>query len=176
MNSSGGAMATNERPAASVDPYVELACSRGPSPPSVSPEPPPYSSLLGRGVLALGVGACGTDAIDDKELHLVHHKDGQRHIKGCEPVMHRWTNLVYEKETYASALFSSFRVPPTDTSTCSGQRGPVGAMLFNPVKPGSHVAQMIVQVIMTPKVAEVEDLDAGGGGIWVHRHLNFEPW
>lgn len=114
-------MATNERPAASVDPYVELACSRGPSPPSVSPEPPPYSSLLGRGVLALGVGACGTDAIDDKELHLVHHKDGQRHIKGCEPVMHRWTNLVYEKETYASDLFSSFRVPPTDTSTCSGQ-------------------------------------------------------
>ena len=39
-------------------------------------------------------------------------------------------------------------------------------MLFNhseayfAVKPGDHVAQMIVQVIATPKVAEVEDLDA----------------
>ena len=39
-------------------------------------------------------------------------------------------------------------------------------MLFNPsepdftVKPGDCVAQMIVQVIATPEVAEVEDLDA----------------
>ena len=32
----------------------------------------------------------------------------------------------------------------------------MGAVLFNPVKPGDHVTQMIVQVIMTPKVAEVE--------------------
>uniref|UniRef100_A0A8R7URD3 Uncharacterized protein n=1 Tax=Triticum urartu TaxID=4572 RepID=A0A8R7URD3_TRIUA len=98
------------------------ARSRGPSPPSASPEPPPHPSLLGRGVLDLGVAACGTNAVDDKELHLVHHKDGQRHMKGYEHVMHQWKNLVYEKETYASALFSSFRVPPTDTSTCcSGQ-------------------------------------------------------
>ena len=42
----------------------------------------------------------------------------------------------------------------------------VGVMLFNhsevdlAVKPGARVAQMIVQVIVTPKVAEVEDLDA----------------
>jgi dUTP pyrophosphatase len=52
-------------------------------------------------------------------------------------------------------------------------RGPVGLVLFNhseadfAVKPGGHVAQMIVQVIATPKVAEVEDLDAtirGEGG------------
>ena len=39
-------------------------------------------------------------------------------------------------------------------------------MLFNhseadfAVKPGGHVAQMIVQVISTPEVADVEDLDA----------------
>ena len=39
-------------------------------------------------------------------------------------------------------------------------------MLFNhseadfAVKPGCHVAQMIVQVISTPEVAKVEDLDA----------------
>ena len=39
-------------------------------------------------------------------------------------------------------------------------------MLFNhseayfAVKPGDHVAQMIVQVISTPEVDDVEDLDA----------------
>uniref|UniRef100_A0A453N198 dUTP diphosphatase n=1 Tax=Aegilops tauschii subsp. strangulata TaxID=200361 RepID=A0A453N198_AEGTS len=39
-------------------------------------------------------------------------------------------------------------------------------MLFNhseadfAMKPGGHIAQMILQVIATPKVAEVEDLDA----------------
>ena len=29
----------------------------------------------------LGVGACGADTIDDKELHLVHHTDDQHHVK-----------------------------------------------------------------------------------------------
>ncbi|XP_037428706.1 deoxyuridine 5'-triphosphate nucleotidohydrolase-like [Triticum dicoccoides] len=52
-------------------------------------------------------------------------------------------------------------------------RGPVGVVLFNhseadfAVKPGDRVAQMIIQVIATPEVAEVEDLDAtlrGEGG------------
>ena len=37
-------------------------------------------------------------------------------------------------------------------------------MLFNPVKLGGHVAQTIVQLIVTPKVAEVEDLDAAVRG------------
>ncbi|XBI99299.1 hypothetical protein VPH35_019400 [Triticum aestivum] len=54
-------------------------------------------------------------------------------------------------------------------------RGPVGLVLFNhseadfAVKPGGHIAQMIVQVIATPKVAEVEDLDTtirGKEGFW----------
>ncbi|CAN6291978.1 unnamed protein product [Urochloa humidicola] len=52
-------------------------------------------------------------------------------------------------------------------------RGPVGVILFNhsevdfAVKPGDRIAQMIIQVIATPEVAEVEDLDAtvrGEGG------------
>ncbi|KAM3295004.1 hypothetical protein ACQJBY_037703 [Aegilops geniculata] len=52
-------------------------------------------------------------------------------------------------------------------------RGPVGVVLFNhsevdfAVKPGDRIAQMIIQVIATPEVAEVEDLDAtvrGEGG------------
>uniref|UniRef100_A0ACD5ZZ05 Uncharacterized protein n=1 Tax=Avena sativa TaxID=4498 RepID=A0ACD5ZZ05_AVESA len=52
-------------------------------------------------------------------------------------------------------------------------RGPVGVVLFNHsevdfgVKPGDRIAQLIIQVIMTPEVAEVEDLDAtvrGEGG------------
>jgi len=30
---------------------------------------------------ALGVGACGDDAVDEKELHFVHHRDGQPNIK-----------------------------------------------------------------------------------------------
>jgi len=30
---------------------------------------------------ALGVGACGDDAVDGKELHFVYHRDGQPHIK-----------------------------------------------------------------------------------------------
>ncbi|XP_044426505.1 deoxyuridine 5'-triphosphate nucleotidohydrolase isoform X2 [Triticum aestivum] len=50
----------------------------------------------------------------------------------------------------------------------------VGVVLFNhsdvdfAVKPGDCVAQMIVQEIVTPKVAEVEDLDTivwGEGGL-----------
>nr|XP_051179131.1 deoxyuridine 5'-triphosphate nucleotidohydrolase-like [Lolium perenne] len=52
-------------------------------------------------------------------------------------------------------------------------RGPVGVVLFNhsevdfAVKPGDRIAQLIIQVIATPEVAEVEDLDAtlrGEGG------------
>ncbi|PWZ55862.1 Deoxyuridine 5'-triphosphate nucleotidohydrolase [Zea mays] len=52
-------------------------------------------------------------------------------------------------------------------------RGPVGVILFNhsdadfAVKPGDRIAQMIIEVIATPEVAEVEDLDAtvrGDGG------------
>ena len=52
-------------------------------------------------------------------------------------------------------------------------RGPVGVILFNhsdadfAVKPGGRIAQMIIEVIATPEVAEVEDLDAtvrGEGG------------
>ncbi|KAK3149761.1 hypothetical protein QOZ80_3AG0222340 [Eleusine coracana subsp. coracana] len=52
-------------------------------------------------------------------------------------------------------------------------RGPVGVILFNhsdvdlAVKPGDRIAQMIIEVIATPEVAEVEDLDAtvrGEGG------------
>uniref|UniRef100_M8B9A3 dUTP diphosphatase n=1 Tax=Aegilops tauschii TaxID=37682 RepID=M8B9A3_AEGTA len=45
-------------------------------------------------------------------------------------------------------------------------RNPVGIVLFNhsvtdfTVKPGDRVTQMIVQVIATPEVAEVEDLEA----------------
>ncbi|KAF6992470.1 hypothetical protein CFC21_009456 [Triticum aestivum] len=50
----------------------------------------------------------------------------------------------------------------------------VGVVLFNhsevdfAVKPGDRIAQMIVQVIVTPEVAEVEDLDTiiwGEGGL-----------
>ncbi|CAN6298320.1 unnamed protein product [Urochloa humidicola] len=52
-------------------------------------------------------------------------------------------------------------------------RGPVGVILFNhsevgfAVKPGDRIAQMIIEVIVTPEVAEVDDLDAtvrGEGG------------
>ncbi|KAM0951606.1 putative dUTP diphosphatase [Dioscorea sansibarensis] len=52
-------------------------------------------------------------------------------------------------------------------------RGPVGVILFNhsdvdfTVKPGDRIAQMIIERILTPKVLEVEDLDAtarGAGG------------
>jgi hypothetical protein len=34
---------------------------------------------------ALGVGACGADAVDDKELRFVYHRDGQPHIKVHPP-------------------------------------------------------------------------------------------
>ncbi|CAM0875519.1 unnamed protein product [Alopecurus aequalis] len=52
-------------------------------------------------------------------------------------------------------------------------RGPVGVILFNhsevdfTVKPGDRIAQLIIEVIATPEVVEVEDLDAtvrGEGG------------
>uniref|UniRef100_A0A0A8ZTR6 Deoxyuridine 5'-triphosphate nucleotidohydrolase n=1 Tax=Arundo donax TaxID=35708 RepID=A0A0A8ZTR6_ARUDO len=49
-------------------------------------------------------------------------------------------------------------------------RGPVGVILFNhsdadfDVRPGDRIAQLIVERIATPEVAEVEDLDATVGG------------
>ena len=52
-------------------------------------------------------------------------------------------------------------------------RGPVGVILFNhsdvdfEVKVGDRVAQMIIEKILTPEVAEVDDLDStvrGAGG------------
>ncbi|VAI20701.1 unnamed protein product [Triticum turgidum subsp. durum] len=66
-------MATNERTVASVDPDVALAYRF----PEVNQLTDPRDVAL----YALGVGACGADAVDDKELHLVHHRDSQRHIK-----------------------------------------------------------------------------------------------
>ncbi|VAH67687.1 unnamed protein product [Triticum turgidum subsp. durum] len=59
--------------------------------------------------------------------------------------------------------------------------GPVGSVLFNDsevdlaVKTGDRVAQMIIQVISTPEVAEEEDLDATVRGE-VHLRLNSESW
>lgn len=32
-------------------------------------------------IYALGVGACGADAVDSKELHYVYHRKGQPFIK-----------------------------------------------------------------------------------------------
>ena len=52
-------------------------------------------------------------------------------------------------------------------------RGPVGVILFNhsdtdfEVKVGDRIAQLIIEVIMIPDVAEVDDLDStarGSGG------------
>ena len=52
-------------------------------------------------------------------------------------------------------------------------RGNVGVILFNhsdtdfAVNPGDRIAQLILEVIQTPKVEKVEDLDSterGGGG------------
>jgi dUTP pyrophosphatase len=52
-------------------------------------------------------------------------------------------------------------------------RGPVRVLLFNhsdadfAVRPGDRVAQMVVERVATPEVAEVDDLDAtvrGEGG------------
>lgn len=52
-------------------------------------------------------------------------------------------------------------------------RGPVGVILFNhsdvdfEVKAGDRIAQLIIERIMTPDVAEVDDLDStlrGEGG------------
>ncbi|VAI59443.1 unnamed protein product [Triticum turgidum subsp. durum] len=60
-------------------------------------------------------------------------------------------------------------------------RCPVGSVLFNDskvdlaVKTGDRVAQMIIQVISTPEVAEEEDLDATVRGE-VHLRLNSESW
>ncbi|KAF7074074.1 hypothetical protein CFC21_078987 [Triticum aestivum] len=66
-------MATNGRTVASVDPDVALAYK--------FPEVSFAYDERDVALYALGVGACGADAVDDKELHLVHHRDGQRHIK-----------------------------------------------------------------------------------------------
>ncbi|KAF7102071.1 hypothetical protein CFC21_112222 [Triticum aestivum] len=77
-------MATNQRPAMSVDPDAALAYSRG-QPARAAPLPLPHPASPDVVLYALSVGACGADAVDDKELHLVHHRDGQRHIKVPRP-------------------------------------------------------------------------------------------
>jgi len=66
-------MATTSKPAAAVDPEVAIAHRF----PEVSFDYDERDVAL----YALGVGACGDDAVDDKELHLVYHRGGQPHIK-----------------------------------------------------------------------------------------------
>ncbi|KAK1611053.1 hypothetical protein QYE76_034726 [Lolium multiflorum] len=53
---------------------------------------------------ALGVGACGTDAVDDKELHFLHHIDGQRNIKGSTelPIIAEISNMANNEEAGGS--------------------------------------------------------------------------
>ncbi|XBI32671.1 hypothetical protein VPH35_056093 [Triticum aestivum] len=73
-----------------------------------------------------------------------------------------------------ATTLTSFHFPDVATGVIdTDYRCLVGVVLFNhlevdfTVKPGDRVAQMIVQVIVTPEVAELEDLDTivwGGGG------------
>ena len=50
-------------------------------------------------------------------------------------------------------------------------RGPVGVILFNhsdmdfEVKAGDRIAQLIIEIIMTPEVIEVDDLDSTVRGV-----------
>ncbi|XP_062198913.1 enoyl-CoA hydratase 2, peroxisomal-like isoform X2 [Phragmites australis] len=66
-------MATSSTPAAAVSPEVVLVHKF----PEVSFAYDEREVAL----YALGVGACGADAVDEKELHFVYHRDGQPHIK-----------------------------------------------------------------------------------------------
>jgi len=66
-------MATSSKPAAPVDPKFVLAHKF----PEVSFDYDERDVAL----YALGVGACGDDAVDEKELHFVYHRDGQPNIK-----------------------------------------------------------------------------------------------
>ncbi|GJN34518.1 hypothetical protein PR202_gb23185 [Eleusine coracana subsp. coracana] len=66
-------MATSSKVTTAVDPAVVLAHKF----PEVSFSYDERDAAL----YALGVGACGADAVDDKELHFVYHRDGQRQIK-----------------------------------------------------------------------------------------------
>ncbi|XP_040383563.1 enoyl-CoA hydratase 2, peroxisomal-like [Oryza brachyantha] len=65
--------ARSRAPAAAVDPEVVLSHR--------FPEVSFAYDERDVALYALGVGACGRDAVDDKELHLVYHRDGQPHIK-----------------------------------------------------------------------------------------------
>ncbi|KAG6399602.1 hypothetical protein SASPL_141083 [Salvia splendens] len=56
-------------------------------------------------------------------------------------------------------------------------RGPIGVILFNhsdvdfEVTAGDRIAQLIIEQIVTPEVAEVDDLDStarGSGGVWIY--------
>lgn len=66
-------MAPSSKTAAAVDPDVVLAHK--------FPEVSFAYDERDVALYALGVGACGTDAFDEKELHFVYHRDGQPHIK-----------------------------------------------------------------------------------------------
>ncbi|XBI87739.1 hypothetical protein VPH35_025782 [Triticum aestivum] len=77
--------------------------------------------------------------------------------------------------TSRATTLTSFHFPDVATGVIDADyRCLVGVVLFNhlevdfTVKPGDDVTQMIVQVIMTPEVAEVEDL---GTIVWGERGL-----
>ncbi|GJM99424.1 hypothetical protein PR202_ga16520 [Eleusine coracana subsp. coracana] len=76
-------MATSSKVTTAVDPAVVLAHKF----PEVSFSydercvPVRLPARQDAALYALGVGACGADAVDDKELHFVYHRDGQSHIK-----------------------------------------------------------------------------------------------
>ncbi|KAG8050381.1 hypothetical protein GUJ93_ZPchr0009g2137 [Zizania palustris] len=66
-------MAPSSKPAAAVDPEAVLS--------HTFPEVSFAYDERDVALYALGVGACGADAVDEKELHFVYHRDGQPHIK-----------------------------------------------------------------------------------------------
>ncbi|KAH9614921.1 hypothetical protein KSS87_000573 [Heliosperma pusillum] len=86
---------------------------------------------------ALGIGACGSDAMDDKELKYVYHGDGQEFIKGIIVLHHPHLVQVYNPQ-YSPPSSPTTTTTTTTTTSTSSNHSPIMVQNFSQVVSDFH--------------------------------------